>query len=81
MHATPILPSALSLFLDCTHAQKSVRDLAWECLALSKMNWNNTRFDGLLPITLRAAKQVGSILKYLEGESAKKISPAYRFYM
>lgn len=70
-----------SLLLDCTKAQKSVRDLAWECLALSKMNWNNTRFDGLLPITLRAAKQVGRILKYLEGESDKKISPAYRFYM
>ena len=70
-----------SLFLDCTQAQKSVKDLAWECLALSKMNWNNTRFDGLLPITLRAAKQVGSILKYLEGESSNKISPAYRFYM
>jgi hypothetical protein len=70
-----------SLFLDCTEAQKSVKDLAWECLALSKMNWNNTRFDGLLPITLRAAKQVGKILKYLEGESTRKISPAYRFYM
>jgi hypothetical protein len=52
-----------------------------ECLALSKMNWNNTRFDRLLPITLRAAKQVGSILKYPEGESTKKISPAYRLYM
>jgi hypothetical protein len=45
------------------------------------MNWNNTRFDGLLPITLRAARQVGRILKYLEGTSSKKISPAYRFYM
>lgn len=70
-----------SLLLDCTQAQKSVKDLAWECLALSKMNWNNTRFDGLLPITLRAARQVGKILKYLEGETNGKISPAYRFYM
>jgi hypothetical protein len=27
------------------------------------MNWNGTQFDGALPITLKAARQVGDILK------------------
>jgi hypothetical protein len=70
-----------SLFLDCSKAQKTVKEIARECLILSKMNWNNTRLDGLLPITLRAARQVGSILKYLAEDEADKISPSYRFYM
>lgn len=53
--------------------------LAKEMLALTKMNWNNTQFDGGEPITLRASSQVGSILKYLdEGASYE---PYYRFYM
>ena len=39
--------------------------LAQEILALTKMNWNNTQFDGGQPITLRCARQVGHILKYL----------------
>lgn len=70
-----------SLYLDCEHAQRSVKELARECLALSKMNWNNTRFDGQLPITLRAARQVGLILKYLGDADTSKLSQSYRFYM
>lgn len=70
-----------SLYMNCDYAQRSTKELARECLALSKMNWNNTRFDGQLPITLRAARQVGLILKHLEGAAAEKISPSYRFYM
>jgi len=37
--------------------------LASEILSLTKMNWNNTQFDGEEPITLHASRQVGSILK------------------
>lgn len=51
--------------------------LAKEILALTKMNWNNTQFDGGEPITLRASRQVGSILKYLDQD----YEPYYRFYM
>jgi len=51
--------------------------LAAEILGLSKMNWNNTQFDGDQPITVRAARQVGSILKYCDGESQS----SYRYYM
>ena len=50
-----------------------------ETLALTKMNWNNTQFDGALPITMRAARQVGEILRHVpEGVLP---DPRYRFYM
>src|SRR5574341_426037 len=51
--------------------------IAQEILALTKMNWNNTQFDGGQPITLRAARQVGSILKHI----GTNFEPNYRFYM
>ena len=53
--------------------------LAQEILALTKMNWNNTRFDGREPITLRCARQVGHILKYFGPDD--HYEPYYRFYM
>lgn len=36
--------------------------LAREILALTKMNWNNTQFDGSEPVTLRASRQCSSVL-------------------
>jgi hypothetical protein len=50
-----------------------------ETLALTKMNWNGTQFDGALPITLKAAKQVGEILTYVPQDVIP--DPRYRFYM
>jgi hypothetical protein len=50
-----------------------------ETLALTKMNWNGTQFDGALPITLKAARQVGDILKYVPDGTTP--DPTYRFYM
>ena len=50
-----------------------------ESLTLTKMNWNNTQFDGALPITMKAARQVGDILKYVP--DGQTIDPRYRFYM
>lgn len=53
--------------------------LAMEILSLSKQNWNNTQFDGGWPITIRAARQVGDILKHVrEGDP---VPPAYAYYM
>ena len=52
---------------------------AKEILALTKMNWNSTQFDGALPLTLTAAYGVGSVLKYC-GEN-QRIEPRYSFYM
>ena len=40
-------------------------DIARDVLALSKMNWNSTQFDGALPIPIRAARQVGRVLKHV----------------
>jgi hypothetical protein len=50
-----------------------------ETLALTKMNWNGTQFDGALPITLKAARRVGEILKYVPERTTP--DPRYRFYM
>jgi hypothetical protein len=48
------------------HRQDSTnRDIAAETLALTKMNWNSTQFDGASPITLQAARRVGRILKHI----------------
>jgi hypothetical protein len=59
---------------------RSPQSAAAELLALTKMNWNNTQFDGLEPITVRAARQVGSILRYLD-DPALPLQPRYSFYM
>lgn len=48
------------------HRQDSTnRNIAAETLALTKMNWNSTQFDGASPITLQAARRVGRILKHI----------------
>lgn len=67
-----------SLGWQCRQAEQGTRFLAEELLALTKMNWNNTQFDGGLPITLRAARQVGAILKYV---GDLPIQPRYSYYM
>ena len=54
--------------------------LAKEILALSKLNWNNTQFDGGEPITVRAARQVGDILKCVPNDS-DVLQRGFRFYM
>ena len=66
------------LYLNCEHVTKSVKYLAQEILALSKMNWNSTQFDGREPITMSAARKVGAILKYVEDD---QIATHYRHYM
>lgn len=51
-----------------------------EILALTKMNWNNTQFDGKYPITLQCARKVGDIMKYL-GPNDGEPEISYSFYM
>jgi hypothetical protein len=56
----------------------SLAELAAEVLALTKMNWNSTQFDQASPIPIRAARQVGRILKHVSfGQSEQS---DYRFY-
>jgi len=50
-----------------------------EVLALTKMNWNKTQFDGKIPITIDCSRSVGKIMKYVkENETPSK---RYGFYM
>lgn len=72
------VPRPLDLKLE--HTESTTRQLASEILALSKLNWNNTQFDGGEPITVRAARQVGDILKCIPEEGGL-IQPGFRFFM
>ena len=57
----------------------TVFEVAGELLALSKLNWNNTQFDGGEPITVRAARRVGDILKCIP--TGGVVQPSFRFFM
>lgn len=59
--------------------ERSLKVVAEEVLALSKMNWNSTRFDGRLPVTLRTARQVADIIKHLPNDAY--VEPTYAYYM
>lgn len=70
------VPTALRLL--CAEVEQTPAFLAEEILALTKMNWNNTQFDNRNPITVKAARGVGDILKYVgEGQGQSR----YSYYM
>jgi hypothetical protein len=52
--------------------------LAKDVLALTKVNWNTTQFDQKLPAPIKAAREVGRILKHVEFAAA--VSPDFRRY-
>lgn len=60
-------------------ANSGIHTIAKEILALSKLNWNNTQFDGGEPITLRAARRVGDILKCVS--SNENIQNNFRYFV
>lgn len=70
------VPSPLRL--RCDDAEQTPDFLAGEILALTKMNWNNTQFDNRNPITVRAARGVGDILKYMGERNGQS---RYSYYM
>jgi hypothetical protein len=67
------------LEIRCELTEQTPNFLAQEILALTKMNWNKTQFDGAEPITLHAARRVGGILKYVD--EGQRVEPRYGFYM
>lgn len=71
------VPTPLAVRLAST--ENAPYALAAEILALTKMNWNQTQFDGRLPITLRAARQVGHILRFVEEGGV--VAASYAHYM
>ena len=73
------VPRTLHVRYDSTMSSKP--DLRRELLLLTKMNWNNTQLDSSMPITVRAARQVGTILRYVDAGEASVVQHPYRFYM
>ncbi len=71
------IPTPIVMHLEETESPPAA--LAQELLALSKMNWNKTQFDGRDPMTLKAAKSLGRIFKYMP--EGAPIESRYRFYM
>lgn len=70
------------LLFRCEDVEQAPKHLARQLLALSKLNWNQTQFDGSVPITIVAARKVSSILKYagLDGDKGP-IAARYSHYM
>lgn len=66
-----------TLLMRCQETDQTPRQLASEILALTKLNWNNTQFDAFYPITLKAARQVGDILRHLSGPPPELTRYAY----
>jgi len=60
-------------------SEGDVEETGAEMLALSKLNWNNTQFDGGEPITVRAARRVGDILKWIPSDATPR--NGFRFFM
>ena len=58
---------------------RSPADTGSENLALTKMNWNQTRLDGQYPITVHAANQVKAVLRFSDPREA--IASRYANYM
>jgi hypothetical protein len=58
---------------------RSPADTAAEILALTKMNWNQTRLDGQDPITIRAANQVRAVLRF--SDPVQAVAARYANYM
>jgi hypothetical protein len=71
------VPRPLEFFV--ARSEATVEQIAKEILSLSKLNWNNTQFDGGEPITVRAARRVGDILKCVP--EGGEVQPSFRYYM
>ena len=62
-----------------TRPVRSPRETCAETLALTKMNWNQTRLDGQLPFTQRTARKGKAILRFCPPEQA--VATRYAHYM
>ena len=71
------VPKTLKLRFDNITSSKA--ELLESTLILTKMNWNNTQMDELYPITIRGAKEVGSILKHVP--PGGRVEAHYKYYM
>lgn len=60
------------------NSDSKIHTLAKDVLALTKVNWNTTQFDQKLPAPIKAAREVGRILKHVEFGTA--VSSDFRRY-
>lgn len=60
------------------NTDSNLQTLAKDVLALTKVNWNTTQFDQKLPAPIKAAREVGRILKHVEYGTV--VSPDFRRY-
>jgi hypothetical protein len=60
-------------------SEQTTRFLAQEILALTKLNWNTTQFDGGDPVSIQASRVVGKTLRFCGDDQI--IAPRYGFYM
>jgi argonaute-like protein implicated in RNA metabolism and viral defense len=73
----PYIPQPIEIRI--FESEESPELICEEILSLTKMNWNNTQFDGKYPITIECARRVGQIMKYLDENDKPQIK--YSFYM
>lgn len=71
------VPRTLDIQFDQIDSSPDV--LSAEVLALTKLNYNDTQLDGGAPMTVKAAKKVSEILKYVEQDTLPVSH--YKFYM
>jgi hypothetical protein len=58
--------------------ETSAAEIAKELVGLSKLNFNNTQFDTGDPITIRAARRVGDILKHVP--PGRRVNSRFRYF-
>jgi len=61
------------------HGDNDITLVAKEILALTKLNWNSTKFYSKEPVTIRFSREVGKILSELPENI--EIQSHYKFYM
>jgi hypothetical protein len=71
------MPAGLSVEL--FDGESTLKNVCREILALTKLNFNNCNYYDSLPITLKFAKKVGEIIRYLP--SGANPPAKYYFYM
>lgn len=77
LYPGPYVPQPLGVYLQ--QSEQAAEQHGREILSLTKLNWNNSRLDGREPITLGAARRIGSILRHVPQDGA--VGARYAFYM
>ena len=66
------------LLVQHENSDSAILTIARDVLALTKVNWNTTQFDQKLPAPIKAAREVGRILKHIAYGTA--VSTDFRKY-